>query len=133
MANLIVSGAAGRMGRLLISIIVSEGAHRLVGALEAAGNPVIGKDAGEVAGVGTQGVKILDDYAAVARPDTVTLDFTNAVASLGHLEIASDTGAAIVIGSTGFTAETEARAQVLAQRTRTVIAPNMSIGVNVLM
>jgi 4-hydroxy-tetrahydrodipicolinate reductase len=133
MANLIVSGAAGRMGRLLVSIIVNEGTHRLAGALEAPGNPVIGKDAGEVAGVGTQGVKIVDDYAAIARPDTVTLDFTNAAASLGHLEIAADKGAAIVIGSTGFTPELEARAKSLAQRTRTVIAPNMSIGVNVLM
>ncbi len=133
MANLIISGAAGRMGRLLVSIIVNEGAHQLAGALEAAGNPVIGKDAGEVAGVGTQGVKIVDDYAAIARPDTVTLDFTSAVASLGHLEIAAGNGAAIVIGSTGFTPELEARAKALAQRTRTVIAPNMSIGVNVLM
>jgi 4-hydroxy-tetrahydrodipicolinate reductase len=133
MANLIVSGAAGRMGRLLVSIIVSDGVHQLVGALEAPGNPVIAKDAGEVAGVGTQGVKIVDDYAVVARPGTVTLDFTNAVASLGHLEIAASKGAAIVIGSTGFTPETEERAKVLAQRTRTVIAPNMSIGVNVLM
>jgi 4-hydroxy-tetrahydrodipicolinate reductase len=133
MANLIVSGAAGRMGRLIVSIIVSDGTHRLSGALEAPGNAVIGKDAGEVAGVGTQGVKIVDDYAAIARPDTVTLDFTNAKASLGHLEIAAEKGAAMVIGSTGFTAEQEGRAKALASRTRTVIAPNMSIGVNVLM
>jgi 4-hydroxy-tetrahydrodipicolinate reductase len=133
MANLIVAGAAGRMGRMLVSIIVNEGSHRLAGAIEAAGNPVLGKDAGDVAGVGPQGVEIVEDYAAVARPDTVTLDFTNAVASLGHLETAASNGAAIVIGSTGFTPELEARATTLAQRTRTVIAPNMSIGVNVLM
>lgn len=133
MANLIVAGAAGRMGRLIVSIIVNEKVHRLAGAIESAGNPTIGKDAGEVAGVGTQGIKIVDDYAIVARPDTVTLDFTNATASIGHLEIAAEKGAAIVIGSTGFTPETETRAKVLAKRTRTVIAPNMSIGVNVLM
>jgi 4-hydroxy-tetrahydrodipicolinate reductase len=133
MANLIVSGAAGRMGRLIVSIIVNEGTHHLTGAIESVGNPVLGKDAGDVAGVGSQGVKIVDDYAAIARPDTITLDFTNAEASLGHLEIAAEKGAAIVIGSTGFTPELEARANALAQRTRTVIAPNMSIGVNVLM
>jgi len=133
MASLIVSGAAGRMGRLLVSIIVNEGTHTLAGALEAPDNAVIGKDAGEVAGVGKQGVKIVGDYAAIARPDTVTLEFTTAVASLGHLEIAASKGAAIVIGSTGFTPELEARAKTLALRTRTVIAPNMSIGVNVLM
>jgi 4-hydroxy-tetrahydrodipicolinate reductase len=133
MANLIVSGAVGRMGRLLVSIIITDGVHRLAGAVEAPGNPAIGKDAGEVAGVGVQGVNIVGDFATVARPDTVTLDFTNAAASLGHLEIAASKGAAIVIGSTGFTSELEARAKALAKRTRTVMAPNMSVGVNVLM
>jgi 4-hydroxy-tetrahydrodipicolinate reductase len=133
MANIVVSGAAGRMGRLIISIILSEGQHRLAGALEAPGNAAIGKDAGEVAGAGAVGVKIVDDYAALARRETVTLDFTNAAASLGHLEIAAEKGAAIVIGSTGFTPAMEARARELAPRTRTVIAPNMSIGINVLM
>ena len=84
------------------------------------------------AGVGKLGVTITDDYASIARPDTVTLDFTSAVASLEHLEVAAKTGAAIVIGSTGFTPEMEQRAKELAAKTRTVIAPNMSIGVNVL-
>ncbi|MGA2411248.1 MAG: 4-hydroxy-tetrahydrodipicolinate reductase [Candidatus Binataceae bacterium] len=133
MAKLIVSGAGGRMGRLLVSIILTEPGHQLAGALEAKGAPAIGKDAGEAAGTGTAGIAITEDYAALARPDTVTLDFTSAEASLAHLEIAAANGAAIVIGSTGFTPEMEARARQLAPRTRTVIAPNMSIGVNVLM
>lgn len=133
MAKLIVSGAGGRMGRLLVSIILAEPAHQLAGALEAKGASALGKDAGEVAGAGTARVVVTEDYAALARPDTVTLDFTNAEASLAHLEIAAANGAAIVIGSTGFTPEMEARARQLAPRTRTVIAPNMSIGVNVLM
>ena len=133
MAKLIVSGAGGRMGRLIVSIILAEEGHQLVGALEAKGAPAIGKDAGEVAGVGLAGVLIADDYSALARPDTVTLDFTSGAASLGHLEIAAASGAAIVIGSTGFTSAMESHAAQLAPRTRTVIAPNMSIGVNVLM
>jgi 4-hydroxy-tetrahydrodipicolinate reductase len=69
----------------------------------------------------------------MAQPDTVTLDFTNAAASLSHLEVAAANGAAIVIGSTGFTPELEARAREIAPRTRSVIAPNMSVGINVLM
>lgn len=133
MANLIVAGAAGRMGRMLIQLIARDPAHTLVGALEAAGVDAVGSDAGGLAGVGSLGVKITDDYASIARPDTVTLDFTNAAASLAHLEVAAASGAAIVIGSTGFTPEMEQRAKQLAPRTRTVIAPNMSIGVNVLM
>src|SRR5581483_724002 len=59
--------------------------------------------------------------------------FTNATASLNHLEVAAATGAAIVVGSTGFTPELEAQARQMAPRTRTVIAPNMSVGINVLM
>jgi 4-hydroxy-tetrahydrodipicolinate reductase len=132
MANLIVAGAAGRMGRLLIAMASRDPAHKIVGAIEARGHGAIGSDAGELAGVGALEVKISDDYAAIARLDTVTLDFTSAAASMEHLEVASRAGAAIVIGSTGFTPEMEARARELAAKTRTVIAPNMSIGVNVL-
>jgi 4-hydroxy-tetrahydrodipicolinate reductase len=133
MANLIVSGAGGRMGRLLVSMIARDKLHTLAGALEARAAGFSGQDAGELAGVGRLGVAITDDYASIARPDTVTLDFTSAGASLEHLEIASAAAAAIVIGSTGFTPEMEAKARQLAVRTRTVIAPNMSLGINVLM
>jgi 4-hydroxy-tetrahydrodipicolinate reductase len=136
MANLIVAGAAGRMGRLLIQMIAQDSANfsapKLVGALEAKGVSAIGADAGGPAGVGKLGVTITDDYAAIARPDTVTLDFTSAAPALEHLEVAAKTGAAIVIGATGFTPEMEKRAKELATKTRTVIAPNMSIGINVL-
>jgi 4-hydroxy-tetrahydrodipicolinate reductase len=133
MAKLIMSGAGGRMGRLIVSIIAREKQHQLVGAAEGASTPFIGQDAGELAGVGKIGVPVVADYAAISRPDTVTLDFSNAEASLAHLEVAASTGAAIVIGSTGFTPEMEARARALATRTRTIIAPNMSLGINVLM
>ncbi len=132
MADLVVAGAAGRMGRMLIQLIARDPAHRLAGAVEAPGTAALGQDAGETAAVGPLGVTISADYASVAKPGTVTLDFTNAAASLEHLEIAARNGAAIVIGSTGFTPEMEARARELAVRTRTVIAPNMSVGVNVL-
>lgn len=132
MANLIVAGAAGRMGRLIVGLIAADPAYRLAGALEAPAAEALGRDAGEVAGSGRLGVAISSDYAALARPDTVTLDFTTAAASLDHLEVAARIGAAIVIGSTGFTAPMEQRARELAVRTRTVIAPNMSVGVNVL-
>jgi 4-hydroxy-tetrahydrodipicolinate reductase len=132
MAKLIISGAGGRMGRLLVSMIAAGKKHTLVGALESPAAGVTGRDAGELAGLGRLGVAVTEDYTTVARPDTVTLDFTNAEASVAHLEVAAASGAAIVIGSTGFTPELEARARQLAARTRTVIAPNMSIGIAVL-
>jgi 4-hydroxy-tetrahydrodipicolinate reductase len=121
------------MGRLLVSMIAADPQHTLAGALEAEAAGLSGRDAGEVAGAGRLGVAIVTDYAAIARPDTVTLDFTNAAASLSHLEVAVAKGGAIVIGSTGFTPELEARAREIAPHTRTVIAPNMSVGINVLM
>jgi 4-hydroxy-tetrahydrodipicolinate reductase len=132
MAKIIVAGAAGRMGRMLINLTAQDRVHSLVGAVEAAGVAAIGRDSGDVAGSGANGIPISTDYASIAAPDTVTLDFTTAEASLAHLEIAARNGAAIVIGSTGFTPEMEKRAAAIALRTRTVIAPNMSIGVNVL-
>ncbi|MBI3797909.1 MAG: 4-hydroxy-tetrahydrodipicolinate reductase [Deltaproteobacteria bacterium] len=130
--NVIVCGAAGRMGKLLVTLVREHPETRLVGAIEAPAHSALGKDAGEVAGIGTIGIKVSEDYSAVAAPDNVTLDFTIAEAALDHLRAAVAKGAAIVIGTTGFSAEQRAEAEQLAPKTRTLISPNMSIGVNVL-
>lgn len=132
MTKLVITGAAGRMGRMLISLLPQDPELTLVGAVEAADSAAQGLDAGTLAGIDPLGVPIGTDYAALAAPDTVTLDFTTARAALTHLEIAANRGAAIAIGSTGFDAAMNARARALAPRTRTLIAPNMSLGVNVL-
>ncbi len=131
--NMIICGAAGRMGRLLVSLVQEHPAARLVGAVEAAGHPTIGKDAGEVAGIGPVGVQVTSDYDTIATPDTVTLDFTVPEAACAHLRTAVAQGAAIVIGTTGFSAEQRAEAEQIAPKTRALIAPNLSVGVNVLM
>jgi 4-hydroxy-tetrahydrodipicolinate reductase len=130
--NVIVCGAAGRMGKLLVSLVREHPQTHLVGAIEALGHSALGKDAGEVAGIGAVGIKISDDYSAAAAPENVTLDFTVAEAALDHLRTAVAKGAAIVIGTTGLSAEQRAEAEKIAPTTRTLIAPNMSIGVNVL-
>lgn len=130
MTAIVVCGAAGRMGRMLVQLVLEEPTATLAAAVEAPGHPVLGRDAGEVAGVAAAGVPILDRYAPAA--DSVTLDFTFPAAALQHLESAAAAGAAIVVGTTGFTAEERTRAEALAARTRAVIAPNMSVGVAVL-
>jgi 4-hydroxy-tetrahydrodipicolinate reductase len=130
--NVIVCGAAGRMGKLLVTLVREHTETRLVGAIEAPGHSILGKDAGEVAGIGTIGIKVSDDYSAAATPENVTLDFTVAAAALDHLRAAVAKKSAIVIGTTGFSAEQRAEAEQLAPKTRTLISPNMSIGVNVL-
>src|ERR1019366_6901789 len=125
---LVVCGAAGRMGRTLINLIAQHDGASLAGAVEAAGHPALGRDAGEVAGAGHLGVAITADFGAVTRTDTVALDFTNAAAALGHLRIAVAQRSPIVIGSTGFTAAEQSELDQLAPRTRSVIAPNSSVG-----
>lgn len=131
--KIIVCGAAGRMGKTLVTLLTQTDGAQLVGAIEAAGNATLGKDAGDVAGVGTLGVKVTDDYAALAGADTVALDFTNAGAALEHLRTAARRQSPIVIGSTGFTPPQQAELQTLAPQTRAVIASNMSIGITVLL
>jgi len=130
--NVVVCGAAGRMGKLLVSLVQEHAEARLAGAVEVSGHWAVGKDAGEVAGIGPVSVKITDHYGAVATPDTVTLDFTLPEAALEHLRTAVERGAAIAIGTTGFSAAQRAEAEEIAPKTRALIAPNMSIGVNVL-
>jgi 4-hydroxy-tetrahydrodipicolinate reductase len=129
---LIVCGAAGRMGRTLVSLIAQSEGAILAGAVEAAGHPALGKDAGDVAGVGSLGVVIGDNFAAVATPDAVALDFTNAAAALDHLRTAAERQIPIVIGSTGFTPQQQIEIDRLAPQSRCVIAPNMSVGIAVL-
>lgn len=131
--NVIVCGAAGRMGKILVSLVQEHPEARLVGAIEAPGHPALGKDAGDVAGLGPIGVLMTSDYAALAAADTVTLDFTMPEAALAHLRVAVAQQAAIVIGTTGFSAEQRAETEALAPQTRSIIAANMSIGVNVLL
>jgi len=132
-AKLVVCGAAGRMGRLIVELIREDPGAELAAAVEADGHPALGRDAGEVAGGAPLGVAIGADYAAAAAPDTVTLDFTIASAALAHLKVASAKQAAIVIGTTGFSESESREAKALGEKTRTIIAANMSVGVNVLL
>ncbi|RMF20151.1 MAG: 4-hydroxy-tetrahydrodipicolinate reductase, partial [Deltaproteobacteria bacterium] len=98
-------------------------------AVEAPGHGDLGRDAGELAGIGPIGVPVAD---RLSEGGTIC-DFTSADASIEHLRWAAEHGAPIVVGSTGFTAEQRREAERLAARMPTLIAPNMSLGVNVLL
>ena len=84
---IVVCGAAGRMGRLLVQLTAAEPRARLIAAVEAAGHPALGRDAGEVAGIEALGVRVETAYAPPR--DSVTLDFTAPAAALAHLETAA--------------------------------------------
>ncbi len=133
MIRAIVTGAAGRMGGRVISLIAETDGIELAGAVERTGHPAIGRDVGESLGLGRTGIPIRDDLHRCIESGDVVIDFTAHEASLGNLEIAAAKGKAIVIGSTGITAEEMKRAQELAASVRCVLTPNMSVGVNVML
>ena len=132
-ADILVCGAAGRMGRLLISLGREDAGIRVAGAVEAAGHPALGDDAGVVAGGPSLGVPIAADLRAILRPHHVVVDFTGVPdAAVRHACLAVERGAALVVGTTGFDARQREELTALATRTRSVVAANFSAGVTVL-
>ena len=130
--GVVVCGAAGRMGRLLVALARDDARLRVAGAVEAPGHPAVGRDAGELAGGGALGGRVGDALAGVCTREHVVLDFTAPEATLGHARVATERGAGLVVGTTGFDAAQQRELRALAARTRTVWAPNMSVGVTVL-
>ncbi|OHE25904.1 MAG: 4-hydroxy-tetrahydrodipicolinate reductase, partial [Syntrophus sp. RIFOXYC2_FULL_54_9] len=132
MVRAIVTGAGGRMGGRIISIIAESKEMELSGAVEQKGHPAIGRDVGESLGLGQTGIRIVDSLAACIEKGDVVIDFTSHESSLQHLGIAASSKKAIVIGSTGFTVKEMDEARKLAGSARCVLSPNMSVGVNVM-
>jgi 4-hydroxy-tetrahydrodipicolinate reductase len=132
MVKAIVTGAGGRMGGRVISMIqVTEGIE-LTGAVDQPGHPSLGKDAGENLGIGLIGVDVQADLRKSLEQGDVVIDFTSPEASLRHLEMAAEVKKAIVIGSTGLTAQELKIVGELSRNTPCVLSPNMSVGVNVM-
>ena len=127
--DIAVAGAAGRMGRTVIQAIAEAADLRLGGALVRPGHALVGSDAGLVAGVGERSVPIVDLPAEVG-PFDVLVDFSNPPSALSHLEECVRRGRPSVIGATGFDAPQRAALRDLAQQVPVVVAPNMSVGVN---
>jgi 4-hydroxy-tetrahydrodipicolinate reductase len=130
MVRVAIAGAAGRMGRILLDACNRADGVRCAAASEHASSPFVGADAGEVAGIGRLGVSVATDLAPLADQFDVLIDFTRPVATLDHLALCLDAGKAMVIGTTGFSAEQKARIGHAAARIPIVFAPNMSVGVN---
>jgi 4-hydroxy-tetrahydrodipicolinate reductase len=130
--GLVVVGAAGRMGQVLIRTIQSMLGARVAGAIERRDSVHLGKDAGEVAGIGAIGVAITDDpLPAFAKADGV-LDFSIPAASVEFAGYAAQARIVHVIGTTGCNAEDDARIAAAARHATIVKSGNMSLGVNLL-
>lgn len=130
MVKIAVCGAAGRMGQRII-VAAKEAGCQISGALERPGHEQVGQDAGIIAGCGALGVAISDDINAVVAGCDVLIDFTTPKVSLKNIEVCALKNKAIVIGSTGFTPEERELARELGKNIPVVLAPNMSVGVNV--
>jgi 4-hydroxy-tetrahydrodipicolinate reductase len=126
-----IAGAAGRMGQALIDATLGAGDLALAGALDIAGSPAIGVDAGAYLGRAT-GVRIASDVDAVVQACDVLIDFTRPAGTLAHLVACARAGIAAVVGTTGFDADGKKEIATAATAIPVVWAPNMSVGITVL-
>jgi 4-hydroxy-tetrahydrodipicolinate reductase len=127
--NIAIAGSSGRMGRALIEAVTQSNDFRLKAALERPDSPFLGKDAGELVGAPC-GVQISADLERVLQGCDVLVDFTRPEATVKHLELARLHGISMVIGTTGFNAEQKNAIAAAAKQVPMVMAPNMSVGVN---
>ncbi|KRB20590.1 MULTISPECIES: 4-hydroxy-tetrahydrodipicolinate reductase [Mesorhizobium] len=130
--GLVVVGAAGRMGQTLIRAIHTIPGARVIGAVERADSPYLGKDAGELAGIGIINVPISDDPLPVFAKADGVLDFTTPASSVEFAGYAAQARIVHVIGTTGCSADDNARIAAAARHATVVKSGNMSLGVNLL-
>jgi 4-hydroxy-tetrahydrodipicolinate reductase len=129
--KVVVAGASGRMGQMLVQAVLEAGDLRLSGALDVAGSAQLGLDAAQGLGRPACGALITSDLRRGLQGGQVLIDFTRPEGTMAHLAVCRELGVQLVIGTTGFT---EAQKQQIAEAARgvaIVMAPNMSVGVNV--
>ncbi|ROH85507.1 4-hydroxy-tetrahydrodipicolinate reductase [Pseudomethylobacillus aquaticus] len=131
MLKVVIAGSSGRMGHALLESVFADPALTLHAALDRADSQQIGRDAGDQFGRRT-GVLVTHDIAAALEGADVLVDFTRPEASLQYLEACRAAGVGMVIGTTGFTAEQKQAIHAAARAIPVVFAPNMSVGVTLL-
>ncbi len=129
--NIAVAGAAGRMGRTLLEVCCKASELRLVAALESPGNALLGTNAGTLVGIGDTDVLLSDDVDSAVKVADVLIDFTRPAPTLEHLAACARHNTRAVVGTTGFSAADGLRIDAIAGDIAMVVAPNMSVGVNV--
>jgi 4-hydroxy-tetrahydrodipicolinate reductase len=128
--KLAITGAAGRIGQRLIALAKADPAWQLVGTMERPDHPAQGRDAGEVAGIGPIGVPITFDLRPKPK---VLIDFSTPASTRHWLKTCRDRDIAMVIGTTGLNEKDHATIDQAAMQIPILQAPNMSLGVNLLL
>lgn len=130
--KIIVAGAAGRMGRAILSVAFRDKHFQIAGAFEQAKNPLIGRDVGELIGHRPIRVPVHPDLRECIEAGDVVVDFTSPEVTAQNLELAISFKKAIVIGTTGLSKEFLETVKKASSKIPIVQAPNMSVGVNLL-
>jgi 4-hydroxy-tetrahydrodipicolinate reductase len=130
--RLIVAGAGGRMGRTLVRAISESPGLVLAGATEATGSPHVGEDSGVLAGLPANRVPLVSEVKPLVIGADAIIDFTAPAATLAFAGLAAEAGIIHIIGTTGLSADDDARIKQAAQRAIIVKSGNMSLGVNLL-
>ena len=125
-----IVGAGGRMGRQLIQAVQNAEGVELGAAFERKGSSLIGADAGELAGIGSIGIKVAEDLAAQQDKFDVLIDFTRPEGTLDHIACCVAHNKKMIIGTTAFDEAGKATIQAAAEKIAIVFASNYSVGVN---
>lgn len=133
MIRVIVAGVGGRMGSRIAQLVLEAEDLTLSGAFERAHHPLIGQDVGECLGRGTLGIPVASGLESIIDNGDVVIDFTGPEASMEHLRLAAERSKPMVIGSTGFSPGQGEEIRTLCTSLPCVLAPNMSVGINVLL
>ncbi|MDP4034520.1 MAG: 4-hydroxy-tetrahydrodipicolinate reductase [Pseudorhodobacter sp.] len=130
--GIVITGASGRMGQMLIRTVQASGKARLVGCIERPGHAWLGRDIGEAMGGAALGVQVSDDPLEALAQAQAVIDFTSPAATVEFAALAAQARVVHVIGTTGLAAEHLARIAAAARHAVIVRAGNMSLGVNLL-
>jgi 4-hydroxy-tetrahydrodipicolinate reductase len=130
--NIAIAGSSGRMGRMLLEAVLADPRARLSGALDMPGSSTLGQDATAAFGRAS-GVRVTSDLRQGLAGAQVLIDFTRPEGTLAHLTVCRELGVGAVIGTTGFSPQDKAAIAGFGQHVGVVFAPNMSVGVNLLL
>jgi 4-hydroxy-tetrahydrodipicolinate reductase len=132
MTNIVITGASGRMGQMLIETVNASNKAKLVGVVEREGHDWVGRDLGECMGGAATGVPVVSDAIEVVKDAQAIIDFTTPAASVAMAGLAAQARAVHVIGTTGMSDDDLAAVKAAARHAPIVRAGNMSLGVNLL-
>ncbi|GAB2188696.1 4-hydroxy-tetrahydrodipicolinate reductase [Sessilibacter sp. MAH2] len=129
--NIAITGATGRMGKMLVQAVHSDKTVNLSAAIVRPGSSDMGKDAGEIAGLGRLGVPLLSELISVMGRANALIDFSTPSATIANAEVCADLGKAMVIGTTGFSDADREVLKELSTRAPICLSANYSTGLNI--